>query len=533
MDNLTLVQSIHFVSAILVQGRDDDFLPCLERNENVLRSLAERGDNFWQRLSEDTIFPGHSPEALRAQANFFFEKLQGLLTDEALPLPAPSTASFTRQQHCFLFCEVYDVPFSKLPPLPISCNIMAELLQKSSQFPGDMSSERIVNIYTKLEGFLGIFLVRVSTPLFIKAVLRELKIFPMPPRGLEIMRTVYQMCCSGDFYNTEEMTRWERAAEKLSNPHPERPVALEVECTYNNYLAMHKYDYQEDEVRGIEEADDLTFEKIGLVIAAKFGDEESLSYLLTRESRAWYPAFHRTDKYWKRLSQNTILRNRSWRSVKGQTISLLSEIGRSGGRIPHFNKYEITPLLDFTYEQNMFLIEKALKLETLIPFTQRVPRDMVDMLSESWVFDGYIPPNELPMLCFQIRRLVSCLEPSLRPDELEMVDETRQLQVKTGLDPSEKSFWETVKYLQKISKLRKNYNKVIALYRGDVQARGDEEHGDEEHGDEEHDDEEHGDEEHDDEEHGDEEQVESWQGNSMSKQPGSTTETKLDQLLVR
>src|SRR3954452_15305324 len=109
----------------------------------------------------------------------------------------------------------------------------------------------------------------------------------------------------------------------------------------------------------ITEQGDPTFEKIGLVIAAKFGDEEFLSYLLTRESRAWYPAFHRTGEYWKRLSQNAVLRKRSWRSVKDQTISLLSEINRSGGKIPHLNKYKITPLLDFTYEQNMFLIEKA------------------------------------------------------------------------------------------------------------------------------------------------------------------------------
>jgi len=43
------------------------------------------------------------------------------------------------------------------------------------------------------------------------------------------------MCHSGDFYNMEGMTRWERAAENVSNLHPEwRLGALEFECTYSN-----------------------------------------------------------------------------------------------------------------------------------------------------------------------------------------------------------------------------------------------------------------------------------------------------------
>ncbi|KAI9767958.1 MAG: hypothetical protein M1840_005270 [Geoglossum simile] len=220
----------------------------------------------------------------------------------------------------------------------------------------------------------------------------------MPPRELKIMRTVYQMCRSGDFYNTEEMTRWERAAEKLSL-HLGRLLALEVECTYSNYIAMHKYDYQEDEVNGVEGTDEWTYRKIGLVIAATFGDEESLNCLLTRESQAWYPAFHRTDKYWTRLSRDTILRNCPWQSVKDQTIHLLSEINRSGGGIPHLNKYKITPPLHFTYEQNMLLIEKALKLKNLTPFARFKPTtDMANVLSESWVFDEYISPEGFSML---------------------------------------------------------------------------------------------------------------------------------------
>jgi hypothetical protein len=227
-----LVQSIHFISAVLAQNEDDHLLSCLERNENTLRSLTKRGDDFWQCLSNDTIFSGHSPEALRAQANYFFEKLQRISTDEALPVP--STASFTRRQHCFLFCEIYEVPFSKLPPLPIRCDIMAELLRKSSQFM-DMSPEHVANIYLKLEEFLGIFLVRVFPPLSIKAVLKKPKIFPMPQQGLKIMQTVHQMCRSGDFYSKQGMTRWERVAESLSNLYPEwSPVAWEVECTYDN-----------------------------------------------------------------------------------------------------------------------------------------------------------------------------------------------------------------------------------------------------------------------------------------------------------
>jgi hypothetical protein len=63
---------------------------------------------------------------------------------------------------------------------------------------------------------------------------------------------------------------------------------------------------------------------------------------------------------------------------------LLSEINESGGGIPHLNKYRITPLPNFTCGQNMFIIEKALKLENLIPFTRfKLPADMANMLSES------------------------------------------------------------------------------------------------------------------------------------------------------
>jgi hypothetical protein len=67
-------------------------------------------------------------------------------------------------------------------------------------------------------------------------------------------------------------------------------------------------------------------------------------------------------------------------------------------------------MLDFTYEQNMFLIEKALKLENLIPFTRyKPPADMANMLSESWVFGEYISPMELSMLGLRIKPLVSYL----------------------------------------------------------------------------------------------------------------------------
>ncbi|KAH0562808.1 hypothetical protein GP486_002559, partial [Trichoglossum hirsutum] len=305
----------------------------------------------------------------------------------------------------------------------------------------------------------------------------------------------------GGFYNLEGKTRWERAAESLSNLYPGlRSVAWEVEYTYNNYLAMHKYDYQEDEVKGVEgtvgKDNHPTFEKISLIIAAMFGDEESLRYLLTRESRGWYPAFHQTNKYWEKLSRNTVLQNHPWQSVRGQTICLLSEINKFGGGIPHLNKYKITPLLDFTHEQNMFLIEKALKLETLIPFTQFIPpRDMADMLSESW-------------------------EPSLSPKQREMLDIVRQLQAMIELDPSKETFWKTLEYVRNILELRKNYDKAMALHRGDEEQASDGEHSDEEYGDK---------------EHGDEEQVgdeERGQKNSMPKQPDSATETKADQLLV-
>jgi hypothetical protein len=55
-------------------------------------------------------------------------------------------------------------------------------------------------------------------------------------------------------------------------------------------------------------------------------------------------------------------------------------------------------------------------------------------------------------------------EPLLPPNELEMIDETRRLQTKTGLDPSERTFWETVKYLQRAPELKTNYNNVRFLY---------------------------------------------------------------------
>ena len=55
-------------------------------------------------------------------------------------------------------------------------------------------------------------------------------------------------------------------------------------------------------------------------------------------------------------------------------------------------------------------------------------------------------------------------EPLLPPDELEMIDETRWLQAETGLDPSERTFWETVKYLRRAPELKTNYNNVRFLY---------------------------------------------------------------------
>ena len=114
---------------------------------------------------------------------------------------------------------------------------------------------------------------------------------------------------------------------------------------------------------------------------------------------------------WERLPRNAVLQGRSWQSVRDQTISLLQEIDKlSGCRIPHFNKYKITPLRDFTYEQNMFLIGKALKLDTLMPFTPvKSPRDMIDMLSGSWVFGEYIYPEHLAMLRLRIKGLISYL----------------------------------------------------------------------------------------------------------------------------
>jgi hypothetical protein len=125
----------------------------------------------------------------------------------------------------------------------------------------------------------------------------------------------------------------------------------------------------------------------------------------------WRPAFHRTDKYWEWLSQDPVLRNFSWKSVKTQTISLLSEIDRlSSYRIPHLDKYEIAPLRHFTYEQNMFLIGKALKLNTLVPFTLvKSTSDMIDILSDSGIFGEYISPAGFAMSQLQIKGLISYL----------------------------------------------------------------------------------------------------------------------------
>ncbi|KAI9766153.1 MAG: hypothetical protein M1840_006720 [Geoglossum simile] len=487
MDDLTLGQSVHYVSAILAQS--DGLETLFERNEEALRSLSRRGDEFWLCLSQDTTFSGLSPEVLEAQVNFLFEKLQGLSAGEALPLPVPPKASFTRYQNCVLFCELYEVAPKRPLPFPVSHNAIAGLLGKSPWFPKDISKNDAENIYSKLKGFLN-----------------NLLIVQISQEGHKILQTVNQMCRSGNFHNVEEMTRWERAAEILSSHYPKWSLnALDVECTYNNYSAMYKYDYQEDEGTMNEESqgddvelpmiqcltpliaqqDILTFEMIGLTLAATFKNPEDLNYLLMRDSIAWRPAFHRIDKYWERLSRNPVLRSRSWKSVKAQTISLLSEIDKlSSYRIPHLNKYEIAPLHNFTYEQNMFLIGKALKLDTLAPFTPVISTiDMIDILSESGIFGGYISPAGFPMLQLRIKGLISYLEPPLSPNEREMLDTIRQVQRRIEIDASEERFWESLKYVknidipeenrdeaierhkENIDILKENYDKAMGLYR--------------------------------------------------------------------
>ncbi|KAI9763318.1 MAG: hypothetical protein M1840_000583 [Geoglossum simile] len=336
MDDLTLGQSVHYVSTILAQS--DNLETLFERNKEALRSLSRRGDEFWLCLSQDTTFSGLSPEVLKAQADFLFEKLQGLSAGEALPPSVPPKASFTRKQNAVLFCELYEVAPKRPLPFPVSHNDTAGLLGKSPLFPKCISKKNAKNIYLKLKGFLN-----------------NLLITQVSGEGHEILQTVNQMCRSGDFHNVENMTRWKRAAKILCSHHPEwSPNALEVEYTYNNYHEMYKYDYQEDETMNEKSKDDhdiLTFEMIGLILAATFKDQEDLDYLISRDSMHWRPAFHRTDKYWERLSQYPVLRNLSRKSVKAQTISLLSEIDKlSSYRIPHLDKYEIALLCHFTYE---------------------------------------------------------------------------------------------------------------------------------------------------------------------------------------
>jgi hypothetical protein len=149
---------------------------------------------------------------------------------------------------------------------------------------------------------------------------------------------------------------------------------------------------------------------IALYLAVTFGSEKDFEYLLERDPAAWKPAFHRVDKYWKRLSQSPIFQGHSWESVRDQTIFLLGEVDKMCvNEILHLNKYKATPHHDFTYEQNMLLIEKALKLGTLTPFTMKPTDDMAEMLSESPVFGQYIRSEDLVMLCLQANELISYL----------------------------------------------------------------------------------------------------------------------------
>jgi hypothetical protein len=141
-----------------------------------------------------------------------------------------------------------------------------------------------------------------------------------------------------------------------------------------------------------------------------FGSEKDFDYLLERDLAAWKPAFHRVDKYWKRLSQSFISRSYSWESVRDQTIFLLGEVDKlCTYRIPYLNKYKATLQHGFTYEQNMLLIEKALKLATLTPFTMKPTSDIADILSESSVFGEYIRLDDLVILCLQAKELISYL----------------------------------------------------------------------------------------------------------------------------
>ncbi|KAI9772427.1 MAG: hypothetical protein M1840_000630 [Geoglossum simile] len=301
-----------------------------------------------------------------------------------------------------------------------------------------------------------------------------------------VVHTVHQLRRSGEFYNDYhhkiEFTKWDKVAERLYDPW--RLNAFEVTYIYLNWKNEYMYDYQEDTTEDGESDESVSCEKIGLVLAATFGDP-LLNTLIKRNRASWRPAFHRVDRYWKRLSKSHVLIGHSWESVKAQTIVLLKMLENlCTNKIPFLDKYETTPPRDFTYEQNMFLVAKVLKLGVLTPFPQLTSWvDLAELFSRSKTFPYGVSSEELAMLSFRIRSLVSLLNPPLSADALEMLDTVRELQKSMiGFDPWEEEFWEALRNQQaeecsssepeipnlrttNISELESNYKEAMRLYR--------------------------------------------------------------------
>ncbi|KAI9855658.1 MAG: hypothetical protein M1813_009704 [Trichoglossum hirsutum] len=426
MTGWTQDQIVHFIGVILAWDGNGDYLEDKEAWLSAIR--CEGGDGDWKSLSQESAFSGYGPEDIRGQANFLLEKLRELTADETPPQITHSTTplrSFTRQQNCIIFCKAHGVPFLGLTPFPIPPTNLTTLLQELPQFSRALSDRDVEDMYVQFKKFLSVFLTT-----------------RMSFQELEVIRIVNEMRCLGEFCNDHRplgiYTRWDKAAERLSELYPEwKPDASEVICIYLDWVDEYRYDYQEEEAQdaqgsGDREFDDSpTYKDIGLILAAIFKDPH-LDRLLERNPATWRLAFHRADKYWKRLSRKDVLRGRTWESVKSQTISLLKKIEElSCNIIPFLDKYKMTQLQDFTYEQNMFLVKKALKLGILTPFPPSTPLgDLAEILSESKMFPYRIHLEDLAMLHMRIKSLVSLLEPLLPTSEVPALRTLDILQLK-------------------------------------------------------------------------------------------------------
>ncbi|KAI9767959.1 MAG: hypothetical protein M1840_005271 [Geoglossum simile] len=239
---------------------------------------------------------------------------------------------------------------------------------------------------------------------------------------LEAVHTVHQLCCSGEFYDDYRKRKlWDKVTECLRTPW--RLDTFGARRIYLDWVNEYKYGYQEDATEDGESDESVSYGKIGLILAATFGDP-LLNTLVKRNHASWRPAFHRVDSYWEQLSRSSMLRGRSWESVKARTISLLKEIENlSSNNVPFLHKYEATPLRDFTHKQNMFLVARALKLGVLTPFPLLTSwDDLAEMLSKSETFPYHIGLEEL------------------------MLNTVRVLQESMiKFDPSEEEFWEALR----------------------------------------------------------------------------------------